>query len=126
MALDTFVFTISLPTDADSLALVREVSRYMVRYLGLPEDDARQASEMVDRLVADRLKQLPADTAPMRVSFGRPDTASTVTFDVVSAAVPGDPADADESVVAPAREDGHSRIRMTWRAYDESSGDATN
>jgi hypothetical protein len=125
MALDTFVFTISLPIDADSLALVREVSGYMAQYLGLPEEDARQAREMLDCLVADRLKQLPADAGPMRVSFGRPHAASTVIVDVLSAALPGDPRDADESAVAPAGEDGHSRIRMTWRVHDESSGDAT-
>ena len=125
MALDSFVFTISLPTDPDSLALSREVSGYMAHYLGLPEDDARQASEMLDRLVADRLKQPPAGGGPTRVRFGRPDTGSTVTVDVLSAAVPGDSPDAGESAVAPAREDGHSRIRLTWRVHDEGSGDAT-
>ena len=124
MALDTFVFTISLPTDPDSLALSREVSGFVAQYLGLPENDARQASETLDRLVADSLKQLPAGAGPSSVNFG-PDTASTVTVDVQPAAVPGDSTDADEPAVAPAHGDGHSRIRLTWRVHDEGSGDAT-
>ena len=44
MALDAFVFTISLPATTDSLSLFREVSGHMARYLGLPEDEARQAA----------------------------------------------------------------------------------
>jgi hypothetical protein len=119
MVLDTFVFTISLPTDAASLSLFREVSGHMARYLGLPEEEARQAREVLEHLVADRLKQLPAGGEAIRVSFARPHTASTVTVEVVSAAVPGDPLARDATAIGPARDDGHSRIRLSWRVHDD-------
>ena len=49
MALDTFLFTMSLPADADLLPLLREVSGHMARYLGLPDDQAQDAREMLEQ-----------------------------------------------------------------------------
>lgn len=119
MVLDAFVFTISLPSDTDSLSLFREVSGYMARYLGLPEDEARQARDVLDHLVADRLKQLPAGAESIRVRFERPHTSSTVTVEVISAALPDDPPAAEASGIGPARDDGHARIRLSWLVHDE-------
>jgi len=120
MVLDSFVFTISLSADADVLGLFRTVSGHMARYLGLPEEEARQASDMLDRVVAGRLKLLSTGAEPIQVRFERPHTANTVTVDVMSAAVPGDPSAADASSIGPTRENGHSRIRLSWRVHDEA------
>ena len=60
----------------------------MTRYLGLSEDDARQARDVLDGVVATRLKQLNG-TGPIVVRFERPPTGSTVQVEVTSAALPG-------------------------------------
>jgi hypothetical protein len=118
MVLDTFVFTISLPADADVLALFRDVSGQMARYLGLPEEEARQAREVLDRVVHGRVELLGAGAASIQVRFERPHTAGMVTVEVVSAAVPGDETSADTSSIAHTRADGQSRIRLSWRVHD--------
>jgi hypothetical protein len=114
MVLDAFVFTISLPADADVLGLFREVSGHMARYLGLPEEEARLARDVLARVVSGRIELLGAGADPIQVRFERPHTAGTVTVEVVSAAVPGDQPAAD----AMTRDDGRSRIRLSWPVHD--------
>jgi hypothetical protein len=114
MVLDSFVFTISLPADAEVLGLFRDVSGHMARYLGLPEEEARQARDVLNRVVHARMELLGAGADPIQVRFERPHTADTVTVEVVSAAVPGDQPVAD----APIHDDGQSRIRLSWRVHD--------
>lgn len=119
MALDTFVFTIALPADDDLLSLVREVSGHMTRYLGLSEDDARQARDVLDGVVATRLKQLNG-TGPIVVRFERPPTGSTVQVEVTSAALPGgdSPPAPEARGVGSTGEDGHSVVRLSWRVHE--------
>jgi hypothetical protein len=82
MALDTFRFTMSLPADVDLLPLVRELSEHMARYLGLPEDNAQGAREVLERAVAERLREPRGDVRWIRVTFERPINASTATVEV--------------------------------------------
>ena len=65
MALDTFTFAIELPPGPDSLAMFREVSGLMSRYIGLPESEARNAGAALDKLVEERL----AAGGPVEVTF---------------------------------------------------------
>jgi hypothetical protein len=119
MVLDAFRFMMSLPADADLLPLVREVSTLMVRYLGLPEDEARKATERLEHVLTDRLKHLGAGGGTIQVEFERPHTAETVTVELVSTSLPEEPAAAGKSGIAPARDDGRSRIRWSWPVHDE-------
>ena len=111
MVREPFQFTITLPADAEALPLFHELSRSMSRYLGLEEAEARQVGDMLDRLVADRVKGPGPGAGPISVSFERPQTASTVTVEVTSSPLerPGG---------APAG-DGHSRVRLSWRVRDD-------
>jgi hypothetical protein len=118
MVLDKFLFTMTLPPDADLLPLLRAVSGHMARYLGLPEDEARQARDVLHHVVADRLAQLGGGAEPINVTFERPHTAGTVTVVVRSSAVPDDPPPASAPGIGPLRDDGHSRIRLSWRVHD--------
>jgi hypothetical protein len=112
MVREAFQFTITLPAHAEALPLFHELSRSMSRYLGLDEAEARQVDDMLDRLVADRAKQLQPGAGPISVSFVRPQTASTVTVEVTSS--PG------ERPGGAPREDGHSRVRLSWRVSDDA------
>ena len=111
MALDTFTFAIALPPDPDSLAMFREVSGLMSRYIGLPESEARNAGAALDKLVEERL----AAGGPVEVTFSRSATPF-VTIDVAGPALPGDET-IGESVGATtvAQSDGQrSRLRLLW------------
>jgi len=119
MVLDAFRFTMSLLADADLLPLVRDVSGHMVRYLGLPEDEARQARDRLDDVLTHRLKELGAGAGTTQVVFERPHTAETVTVELTAASLADDPAAPDASGAGPARDDGHSRIRWSWRVHDQ-------
>jgi hypothetical protein len=108
MALDTFRFTMFLPADADLLPLLRDVSGHMARYLGLPDDQAQNAREMLERTVAERLSQAGVNAGPIRVTFERPLNGSTATVEVTWDAPPH---------VAPDAADAGSRF--SWQVHDE-------
>lgn len=114
MALDTFTFAIALPAGRDSLAIFREVSGLMSRYIGLAETDARNAGAALDKLVEERLEA----GGPVEVTFSR-SAASFVTVDVDGPALPGDEA-IGESAGAVAQSDGQrSRLRLVWTVSHE-------
>jgi hypothetical protein len=111
MVREAFQFTITLPADAEALPLFHELSRSMSRYLGLEEAEARQVGDMLDRLLAGRANG-PEPRGPTSVSFERPQTASTVTVEVISSPV-GRPGGTPAA-------DGHSRVRLSWRVRDDA------
>jgi hypothetical protein len=107
MALDTFRFTMSLPADPDLLPLIREVAGHMARYLGLPDDQAQGAREMLERAIAERLSERGAGARAIRVTFERPSNASTASVEVTWDAPAGE-----------ARHDVHARRRFSWPVHD--------
>ena len=107
MALDTFRFTMSLPADPDLLPLIREVAGHMARYLGLPDDQAQNAREMLERTVAERLSQAGVNAGPIRVTFERALNGSTATVEVTWDAPPHVAPDAT-----------HAGSRFSWQVHD--------
>jgi hypothetical protein len=105
--LETFRFTMSLPADIDLLPLLRDLAAHMARYVGLPEDQAQGARELLERAVADRLRQPGAGARPVRVTFERPYNASTTTVEVTWDAPPGETPD-----------EAHARSRFSWQVHD--------
>jgi hypothetical protein len=106
MALDTFRFTMSLPAGADPLPLVREVCGRMAHYLGLPDDRAHNACEMLEQAVAERLRQPGVDARPIRVTFDRPSNGSMATVEVTWDVPEGAP------------DEGHGGSRFSWQVHD--------
>jgi hypothetical protein len=111
MALDTFTFAIALPPGPDSLAMFREVSGLMSRYIGLPESEARNAGAALDKLVEERLTA----GGTVEVTFVR-SSGDEVTVDVTGPALPGDEAIGEKAgAIAIAHLDGtRSRMRLVW------------
>jgi hypothetical protein len=112
MVREAFQFTITLPASAEALPLFHELSRSMARYLGLEEAEARQVGDMLDRLLADRVKGPASAAGPISVSFERPQTGATVTVEMTSSPTErpgGAPAD-----------DGHSPMRLSWRVREDA------
>jgi len=119
MALDSFVFTITLPRDASLLALLNEVSGHMSAYLDLPEDEARDARGVLERLVAERLAQPDNGTGPISVRFERPNTAMTVTVEVRSSGRDGTEREGGAPSVDPAGHNGQPPVHLSWRLRED-------
>jgi hypothetical protein len=114
MALDPFVFTVTLPARPESVALFREISAQMSRYIGLGAAEARQAGEVLNRLLADRIARVGEKGGPISVSFERPLEEDTVSVEIASADVPGAGDPSEPSMVSTHREGGILRLRLTW------------
>jgi hypothetical protein len=114
MALDTFVFVIVVPPDADGLPLFKEISAQMSRYIGLSDDQTAEASGLLNRLVGERLQA----GAPVEVTFERPYGDGPLTVDIVGAALPGDDSLAVDGVTVSSIDGSRSRLRLSWNVRD--------
>jgi hypothetical protein len=114
MALDTFVFTVTLPPRPESVALFREISAHMSRYIGLGPAAAEEAGEVLNRLLADRIARVGEAGGPIRISFERPQEAETVSVEIATADVPGGGDPVASALVSTRREGGVLRLRLTW------------
>jgi hypothetical protein len=111
---DPFRFTITLPIEADSLSLLRELSNHVAHLIGLNDAAASRAKEELERVVGERMR-LAAGQAPVEVAFERKSGEETVTIEV--SAVPGPrelnaasrSGDLDE-------DEGRVRLRLHWDA----------
>ena len=113
MALDPFVFTVTLPPRPESVALFREISAQMSRYIGLGVAEAREAGEVLNRLLADRIARVGESGGPISISFERPQEEERVSVEIASADVPGAD-DPRAPAVISTRRDGILRVRLTW------------
>ena len=105
--MDPFHFAIALPPDADSLTLLRALSRNVAQLAGLPDAAAQHAQDELEALVQERMHRAAAYT-DVEVSFTREPGEATVTVEVASvsraAARTGDASDDD------------GRQRLSWAA----------
>jgi hypothetical protein len=80
---DPFHFAIALPPDADSLTLLRELSRNVAQLAGLPGAAAQHAQDELEALVQERMRRAPAHT-DVEVSFTRGPGDAAVRVEVAS------------------------------------------
>jgi hypothetical protein len=116
MAVPTFRFTIALPPDAGFAGLFRDVANQMSRYIGLGEEEASQAGDLLARLVSERLRRASETGDPVIISFARPDRQGPVTVDVDGPAVPSDQALAGGLVVE--QHGDRTRLQLAWQPPD--------
>jgi hypothetical protein len=107
---DPFHFAIALPADADSLTLLRELSRNVAQLAGLPEAAARHAQDELEALVRERMRRGAAHTE-VEVSFTREPGDAAVTVEVASVSRVADKAARGGDASA---DDG--RQRLSWAA----------
>jgi len=119
MAATSFEFTITIPCEHDLVPLVHDVSGEMSRYVGLSESDARQAGELVTRLVSDRFKALGPGRGPISLRFERSSADDPVSIELTSPAGPDDHVWAASVGAMHHRDGGLSRVRLEWRVTDE-------
>jgi hypothetical protein len=115
----SFEFTITIPCEDDLVPLVHDVSGEMSRYVGLSEPDARQAGELVTRLVTDRLKALGPGGGPISLRFERSSADEPVSIELTSPAAPADDHWAARVGALHHRDGSLSRVRHEWRVTDE-------
>jgi hypothetical protein len=109
---ETFTFAISFDGSPDALELFAALSGQMSRYIGLRPEEADQAGQVLNRLVADRLTRAGG---PVRVVFDRPHARAPVTVEIVSAAAPGDTDLVSDGGGVVVHTDGReSRLRLSW------------
>lgn len=119
MAVDPFVFTVTLPPRPESVALFREISAQMSRYIGLGAAEAGKAGEVLNRLLTERIARVGEAGGPISISFERPAEVDRVSVEIASADVPGGDEPAAPTVISTRREDGVLRVRLTWEPHGD-------
>ena len=81
--MDPFHFASALPPDADSLTLLRALSRNVAQLAGLPDAAAQHAQDELEAVVQERMRGAAAHTE-VEVSFTREPGDAAVTVEVAS------------------------------------------
>jgi hypothetical protein len=118
MPVPTFRFTIALPPDAGYAALFRDLANQMALFIGLAEQEAEQAGDVLARLVTERLRRASDTGDTVTISFERPDDQGPVTVEVSGPGVASDAALAAGAGLVVEQAGGRTRLHLAWQPRD--------